>query len=181
MISVSSVAAANFAELATTVVYQRLETPTDRVDIIGKLIEGKDDEGKPMGRPELAGETIAYLNAGTGTLPMRFLPFLISYIYTFTEMTRIPVPPTVLTTTSPRIPPPNPNSRQSSTRASDTMTTQSHPGQPSKAFPASTLSSTNASGYFPPFLWVSPVSLPRAGCTFWESFSQKGRYLHYPS
>ena len=39
------VAAANFAKLATTVVYQRLETPTDRVDIIGKLIQGKDDEG----------------------------------------------------------------------------------------------------------------------------------------
>ena len=31
------VAAANFVKLATTIVYQRLETPTDRVDIIGKL------------------------------------------------------------------------------------------------------------------------------------------------
>ena len=66
---IGGVAAANFAKLATTVVYQRLETPTDRVDIIGKLIEGKDDEGKPMERPELVGQTIAYLNAGTGTLP----------------------------------------------------------------------------------------------------------------
>ena len=62
-----SIAAANFAELATTVVYQRLETPTDRVDITSMLIHGKYDEGKPMESPELAGETIAYLNAGTGT------------------------------------------------------------------------------------------------------------------
>ena len=60
-------AAANFAKPATTVIHQRLETPTDRVYIIGKLIQGKDDEGKSMERPELAGETIAYLNAGTGT------------------------------------------------------------------------------------------------------------------
>jgi benzoate 4-monooxygenase len=44
------VAAANFAKLATTDVYQRLETPTDRVDIISKLIEGKDDEGTPRTR-----------------------------------------------------------------------------------------------------------------------------------
>ena len=34
------VAAAGFAKFTTTVVYQRLETPTDRVDVIGKLIEG---------------------------------------------------------------------------------------------------------------------------------------------
>ena len=62
-----SAAAVNFTRLAITVVSQRLETPTDRVDILDKLIQGKDDEGKPMGLLELAGETIGYLNAGTGT------------------------------------------------------------------------------------------------------------------
>ena len=61
------VAAANFAKLATTDVYQRLETSADRVDIIRKLMQGRYDEEKPMGRPELAGRTIAYLNAGAGT------------------------------------------------------------------------------------------------------------------
>ena len=50
------VSATKLAKLATTVVYQRLETPTDRVDVIGKLIEGKYDEEKPMGRPELGAE-----------------------------------------------------------------------------------------------------------------------------
>ena len=52
------VVAANLTKLATAVVYQCLESPKDWVDIISKLIEGEDDEGKPMGCPELAGETI---------------------------------------------------------------------------------------------------------------------------
>jgi benzoate 4-monooxygenase len=60
-------AVANIAGIAATLVSQRLETPTDRVDILGKLIQGKDGEGKPMGHPELTGEAIAYLIAGTGT------------------------------------------------------------------------------------------------------------------
>ena len=59
--------AANFAQIVTTAVYQRLATLTHRFDVISKLIQGKDDEGRPMGSPELAGETIGYLNAGTGT------------------------------------------------------------------------------------------------------------------
>ena len=62
-----STAAVIFTRLVITVFSQRLATPTDRVDILDKLIQGKDDEGKPMGLPELAGETIGYLNAGTGT------------------------------------------------------------------------------------------------------------------
>jgi benzoate 4-monooxygenase len=60
-------AAVNLAKLAVTVVRQRLETPTDRVDILGRLIQGKDDEGKPMGLLELAGEAAVYISAATGT------------------------------------------------------------------------------------------------------------------
>ena len=60
-------AAANLAKLAVTVVAQRLETPVDRVDVLDKLIQGKDDEGKPMEAPELAGEAALYIVAGTGT------------------------------------------------------------------------------------------------------------------
>ena len=62
-----SVTAVNFTRLAITVISQRLEIPTDRLNILGKLIQGKDDEGKLVGLPELAGETIGYLNAGMGT------------------------------------------------------------------------------------------------------------------
>ena len=40
------VAAANFAKLAATVSCQRLETPADRVDIIGKLTQGKDGDAQ---------------------------------------------------------------------------------------------------------------------------------------
>ena len=50
-----SAAAVNFTRLAITVVSQRLETPTDRVDVLDKLIQGKDDEGKPMGLLEQIG------------------------------------------------------------------------------------------------------------------------------
>jgi benzoate 4-monooxygenase len=60
-------AAANLAKLAITVVHQRLETPTDRPDVLGKLVQGKDHHGKAMDPPELAGEAAAYISAATGT------------------------------------------------------------------------------------------------------------------
>lgn len=60
-------AAVNLAKLSITVVHQRLETPTDRVDVLGKLIQGKDHNGKSMDPPELAGEAAAYISAATGT------------------------------------------------------------------------------------------------------------------
>jgi benzoate 4-monooxygenase len=60
--------AASIAKIAATVVSERFETPVDRVDILDKIMHGKDDEGKLMGRPELIGEALGYLNAGAGTI-----------------------------------------------------------------------------------------------------------------
>lgn len=59
---------ASIAKVASIVVSQRFETPSDRVDILNKLMQGKDEEGKTMGRPELIGEALGYLNAGAGTI-----------------------------------------------------------------------------------------------------------------
>ena len=62
-----SVTAGNLAGLAIVAVSQRLKTPTDRVDILSKLVQGKDDEGKPMGRSELTAEAFTQLAAGSDT------------------------------------------------------------------------------------------------------------------
>ena len=62
-----SVATANLAGLAIAAVSKRFKTPTDRVDLLSKLQEGKDDEGKPMGRPELTAEALTQLIAGSDT------------------------------------------------------------------------------------------------------------------
>ena len=40
---------------------------TDRVDLLSKLQEGKDDEGRPMGREELTAEAQTQLIAGSDT------------------------------------------------------------------------------------------------------------------
>ena len=53
--------------LAIAAVSQRLKTPTDRVDILSKLQQGRDDEGKPMGRLELTAEAVTQLVAGSDT------------------------------------------------------------------------------------------------------------------
>ncbi|KAF9649772.1 cytochrome P450 monooxygenase pc-bph [Thelephora ganbajun] len=58
---------ANLAGLAIAAVSKRLRTPTDRVDLLSKLQQGKDDEGKPMGRPELTAEALTQLIAGSDT------------------------------------------------------------------------------------------------------------------
>lgn len=57
----------NLAGIAVAAVAQRLRTPTDRVDLLSKLQEGKDDEGKPMGRLELTAEALTQLIAGSDT------------------------------------------------------------------------------------------------------------------
>ena len=62
-----SISTANLAGIAIAAVFQRLKTPTDRVDVLSKLQEGKDDEGKPMGRPELTAEALTQLIAGSDT------------------------------------------------------------------------------------------------------------------
>ncbi|KIP11869.1 hypothetical protein PHLGIDRAFT_82811 [Phlebiopsis gigantea 11061_1 CR5-6] len=53
--------------IAVAAVAQRLTTPTDRVDLLGKLQEGRDDEGKLMGREELTAEALTQLIAGSDT------------------------------------------------------------------------------------------------------------------
>ena len=60
-------AVANLAGIAIAAIAQRLSTPTDRVDLLSKLQQGKDDEGKPMGRPELTAEALTQLIAGSDT------------------------------------------------------------------------------------------------------------------
>ena len=63
-----SAASGNINGLAIAAVGQRLKTPTDRVDILSKLQQGKDDEGKPMGRSELTAEAVIQLVAGSDTI-----------------------------------------------------------------------------------------------------------------
>ncbi|EGO03853.1 hypothetical protein SERLA73DRAFT_102157 [Serpula lacrymans var. lacrymans S7.3] len=57
----------NLAGLAVAAVAKRLTTPTDRVDLLSKLQEGRDDEGKLMGREELTAEALTQLIAGSDT------------------------------------------------------------------------------------------------------------------
>jgi len=61
------IATANLAGLAIAAVSKRLKAPTDRVDVLSKLQAGKDDEGKPMGPPELTAEALTQLIAGSDT------------------------------------------------------------------------------------------------------------------
>ncbi|KAL4079574.1 cytochrome P450 [Scleroderma citrinum] len=62
-----SAAVKNLAGLAVAAVAKRLTTPTDRVDLLSKLQEGRDDEGNPMGREELTAEALTQLIAGSDT------------------------------------------------------------------------------------------------------------------
>lgn len=57
----------NLAGLAVAAVSKRLANPTDRVDLLKRLQEGKDDEGEPMGREELTAEALTQLIAGSDT------------------------------------------------------------------------------------------------------------------
>ncbi|KAF9225866.1 cytochrome P450 [Gyrodon lividus] len=57
----------NLAGLAVAAVAKRLTTPTDRVDLLSKLQQGRDDEGNLMGREELTAEALTQLIAGSDT------------------------------------------------------------------------------------------------------------------
>ena len=57
----------NLAGIAVAAVSKRLANPTDRVDLLKRLQEGKDDEGNPMGREELTAEALTQLIAGSDT------------------------------------------------------------------------------------------------------------------
>lgn len=57
----------DLAGIAVAAVAKRLTTPSDRTDLLGKLQQGRDDEGNPMGRPELTAEALTQLIAGSDT------------------------------------------------------------------------------------------------------------------
>ena len=55
------------AGIAVAAVAQRLANPSDRVDLLAKLQDGRDDNGDPMGREELTAEALTQLIAGSDT------------------------------------------------------------------------------------------------------------------
>ncbi|EIW78240.1 cytochrome P450 monooxygenase [Coniophora puteana RWD-64-598 SS2] len=57
----------NLAGIAVAAVAKRLNEPSDRVDLLRRLQEAKDDEGNPMGREELTAEALTQLIAGSDT------------------------------------------------------------------------------------------------------------------
>lgn len=58
----------NLAGIAIARVQQRLENPnTDRVDLLARLMQGKDADGQPLGREELTAEALTQLIAGSDT------------------------------------------------------------------------------------------------------------------
>jgi len=60
-----STSVVNFLGFVIAAVSKRLKTPTDRVDLLSKLREGKDCEGNPMGPQELTAEALTQLAAGS--------------------------------------------------------------------------------------------------------------------
>ena len=65
--SKGNTAVKQLAGIAVAAVAQRLTTPTDRVDLLGKLQEGRDDDGNLMGKEELTAEALTQLIAGSDT------------------------------------------------------------------------------------------------------------------
>lgn len=68
----------SLAGIAIAAISQRLKMPTDRRDLLGKLQEGKDDEGKPMGKEELTAEALTELIAGSDTTS-KWVLYIISF------------------------------------------------------------------------------------------------------
>ena len=62
-----SEASENFVGLAIAAVAKRLASPSDRVDLLSKLQQGKDEDGNPMGKEELTAESFTLLAAGSDT------------------------------------------------------------------------------------------------------------------
>lgn len=65
--SKGSKAVKDLAGIAIAAVAKRLATPSDRVDLLAKLQQGRDDEGNLMGREELTAEALTQLIAGSDT------------------------------------------------------------------------------------------------------------------
>ena len=72
-----NVSVENVAGMSIAAVSRRLANPTDRTDLLAKLQQGKDDEGKLMGREELTAEAQTQMIAGSDTtskcVKLRFL------------------------------------------------------------------------------------------------------------
>lgn len=57
----------NMSKVAAVMVSERLAVDSDRIDLLSKLMEGKDGDGMPMGREELIAEAETFLVAGSDT------------------------------------------------------------------------------------------------------------------
>lgn len=57
----------NLAGIAIARVNARLEKPSDRVDLLARLMEGRDEHGNKLGREELTAEALTQLIAGSDT------------------------------------------------------------------------------------------------------------------
>lgn len=57
----------SLAGIAVAAVSDRLQNPSDRMDLLQKLQTARDDEGKPMGPGELTAEALTQLIAGSDT------------------------------------------------------------------------------------------------------------------
>jgi len=55
------------AGIAIARVRERLDNPSDRKDLLARLMEGKDASGEPLGRQELTAEALTQLIAGSDT------------------------------------------------------------------------------------------------------------------
>ena len=89
------VAVKRLAGLAIAAVSKRLTDQTDRVDLLSKLQEGKDDEGRPMGREELTAEAQTQLIAGSDTTSkyVFIILFLLVFLLFFSSFLSFPFPP----------------------------------------------------------------------------------------
>lgn len=57
----------NLAGIAIARVKDRLDNPSDRVDLLARLMQGKDAKGEPLEREELTAEALTQLIAGSDT------------------------------------------------------------------------------------------------------------------
>ncbi|CAI6331557.1 unnamed protein product [Periconia digitata] len=57
----------NLAGIAIARVNERLQNPSDRVDLLARLMEGRDETGAKLGREELTAEALTQLIAGSDT------------------------------------------------------------------------------------------------------------------
>ncbi|KAI0308517.1 cytochrome P450, partial [Amylostereum chailletii] len=58
----------SLAGIAATSVSKRLSVPNSRADFLTRLLQGKDDEGKPLGAEELTAESVTLLTGGSDTI-----------------------------------------------------------------------------------------------------------------